>query len=197
MSDKILEEEIIDERMEAQERLIAEHNIKREEHLKNMIIQTAYYPSSDNRSSFYVEYYIEGDSELKIELVRTSSENDLLNRVLEAFTYDDILERTVERENAFVQMNQDFDQFVQWKNEGKISIDNQNSDETVSKLNLEELENVNTEELFKLKLEIFEKEEVQNSENRELRSAIRKSKDSIELFHYYWMIENESNPENE
>ena len=41
MSDKILEEEIIDERMEAQERLIAEHNIKREEHLKNMIIQTA------------------------------------------------------------------------------------------------------------------------------------------------------------
>ena len=94
-------------------------------------------------------------------------------------------------------MNQDFDQFVQWKNEGKISIDNQNSDETVSKLNLEELENVNTEELFKLKLEIFEKEEVQNSENRELRSAIRKSKDSIELFHYYWMIKNESNPENE
>ena len=74
MSDKILEEEIIDERMEAQERLIAEHNIKREEHLKNMIIQTAYYPSSDNRSSFYVEYYIEGDSELKIELVRTSSD---------------------------------------------------------------------------------------------------------------------------
>ena len=197
MSDENLEKEIIDERMQAQEKLISEHENKREKHLKSMVIQTAYYPSSQNRSAFYVEYNIEGNDDLKTELVRTTMENDLLNRVLEVFTYDDILERTIERENALVKLNQDFEQFIEWKNEGKISIDNQNSDETFSKLKLEEIENANTEELFKLKLEIFEKEEVQNSENRELRSAIRKSKDSIELLHYYWMIKNESNSENE
>ena len=54
--------------------------------------------------------------------------------------------------------------------------------------NLNTLEELSTEDLFKLKLEIFEKEEVQNSENRELRSAIRKSKDAIELIYNYYLI---------
>ena len=130
MSDENLEKEVIDERMKTQERLLAEYEIKREKHLKSMVIQTAYYASSENRSAFYVEYNMEGDDELKIELVRTTTENDLLNRVLEVFTYDDILERTHERETALVQLNQDFEQFIEWKNDGKISIDDQNSSET-------------------------------------------------------------------
>ena len=53
---------------------------------------------------------------------------------------------------------------------------------------MKSLEDLATEDLFKLKLEIFEKEEVQNSEDRELRSAIRKSKNAIELIYNYHLI---------
>ncbi len=51
--------------------------------------------------------------------------------------------------------------------------------------------NIPTEDLFKLKLEIFEDEKVQNSENRELRSLIRKSKTAIDLMYHYYLITND------
>lgn len=198
MTDENIEK---DERMEAQEKIIAEHNKKREEFIKNMIIHTAYYPSIDNRAAFYIEYSHDGDNQSTVELVRTSVESDILTKTLEVFSYEEILENTQERENKLIQMNEEFEQFVQWKNEGKIPLaswENENSNAITQKeFNLETIEKVNTEELFKLKLEIFEKEEVQNSENREMRSAIRKSKDAIELLHYYWMIKNETIDENE
>jgi len=188
-----------DEKFEEQQKKINESEIKIANYYKSLIIHRAYYPSVDNRATFYVEFSTKDDTQgtktLKQEMVRTAVESPMLNRILEVFTYDDILEQTIERQENLVKINEEFNQFVEWKNEGKIS---QNENEEIkSKLTLEDLESLVAEDLFKLKLEIFEKEEVQNSDNRELRSSIRKSKDAIELLHYYWAIKNETNSETE
>ena len=188
-----------DEKFEEQQKKINESEIKIANYYKSLIIHRAYYPSVDNRATFYVEFSTKDElrpyntNTLKQEMVRTAVESPMLNRVLEVFTYDDILEQTIERQENLVKLNEEFNQFVEWKNEGKI-LQNEN-EEIKSKLTLEDLESLVAEDLFKLKLEIFEKEEVQNSDNRELRSSIRKSKDAIELLHYYWAIKNETNSE--
>tara|TARA_B100002019_G_scaffold291749_1_gene312819 strand:- start:1027 stop:1593 length:567 start_codon:yes stop_codon:yes gene_type:complete len=176
-----------DEKLQIQEMKIEESENKRKEYIKNMIILGAYYPSIDNRAAFYVDYKVGDSEEVKTEIVRTAVENDMLNRVLEVFTYDEILAQTQERQDALVRVNQDFQQFVEWKKEGKISTDFVEKEPDTG-IDLETIETMSTEDLFKLKLAIFEKEEVQNSENRELRSSIRKSKDAIELLHHYFEI---------
>ena len=51
------------------------------------------------------------------------------------------------------------------------------------------------EDLFKIKLEIFEEDVVQNSDNVELRSKLRKANNIIELLHYYHLILNDNNVE--
>ena len=91
-------------------------------------------------------------------------------------------------------MNQEFLEFTEWKKDGTITSNSENEKNYYS---LEKLENLETESLFKLKLEIFEQEIVQNSEDRELRSSIRKSKNVVELLHYYWEIQQEKVNETE
>ena len=78
-----------------------------------------------------------------------------------------------------------------------LSTESLSTQETINYPSLEKLENLETESLFKLKLEIFEQEIVQNSENREIRTYIRKSKNVIELMHYYWEIQQEKVNETE
>ena len=92
-------------------------------------------------------------------------------------------------------MNQEFLEFTEWKKDGKIPSNPENEEKDL--YSLEKFENLETESLFKLKLEIFEQEVVQNSENRDLRSSIRKSKNVVELLHYYWEIQQEKVNETE
>ena len=186
----------VDERMIEHKKMIDEHNKKREELLERMTIIGAYYPSVDNRVSFFVEYVLDDNiNEPKKELVSTLNESDMLDRVLKTITYDDILENTIERQKLIVKMNEEFIEFTEWKKDGTIPSNSE--DDKKDYYSLEKLQNLETESLFKLKLEIFEQEIVQNSENRELRSSIRKSKNVIELMHYYWEIQQEKINETE
>lgn len=190
------EETEVDERMIEHMKMIDEHNKKREDLLERITIIGAYYPSVDNRVSFFVEYVIDDNiNEPKKELVSTLNESDMLDRVLKTITYDDILENTIERQKLIVKMNEEFIEFTEWKKDGKIPSNSENDEKDY--YSLEKLENLETESLFKLKLEIFEQEIVQNSENRELRSCIRKSKNVIELMHYYWEMQQEKINETE
>lgn len=60
------------------------------------------------------------------------------------------------------------------------------------------LSEASTEDLFKFKLDIFEQEVVQNSEDRELRSKIRKAKSICEVCAaYQTLLDNESDKSNE
>jgi len=84
---------------------------------------------------------------------------------------------------------------------------NQNNDEDDENTNFgqgnpksvwELLSEATTEDLFKFKLDIFEQEVVQNSEDRDLRSKIRKAKSICEVCAaYQTLLDNESEKSNE
>lgn len=163
---------------------LSNEEIKRQEFLDSIEITNAYYISPENTKSFIVEYLIgtfgHGDRELKREIVRNDVPSDLKNKAIEMYGLEGIMNNTRERFEAAVKFAKEVEEYIESKNN--------NEDEIGKSFNLNTLEELSTEDLFKLKLEIFEKEEVQNSENRELRSAIRKSKDAIELIYNYYLI---------
>lgn len=76
-------------------------------------------------------------------------------------------------------------EFVEWKKEKKENLVDTNYKDTENKSVWEVMSGSTTEDLFKFKLDIFEQEVVQNSENRELRSKIRKAKSICEVCAVY------------
>jgi len=95
------------------------------------------------------------------------------------------------------------EQYQEWKK----NKDNDTEDVEPSNFNTEDstppeprsvwqlLSEATTEDLFKFKLDIFEQEVVQNSENKELRSKIRKSKSICEVCAAYQALLDEKSPE--
>ena len=63
--------------------------------------------------------------------------------------------------------------------------------------NIEVLLGGSSEQIFKWKLQLIEKENVQNSENKDARSRIRKAEDLVSLFAAYSEILNEGEGEEE
>lgn len=141
--------------------------------------------------------YVDANGRKK-EAVPVDKHSELFLKILEKFSYEDIRERTQKQVDEQIQIENDIKQFVQYKNEGKITIETDNKTDTeISFKNLNEL---STENLFKIKLEIFEKESIQNLENKNLRSLLRKSKNIYELLYYYYISENQelyNNPNND
>lgn len=164
-------------------------DVERKNFLTNITILNAYYISPQNRTSFVIEFVdpTSDDNRLTKEIVRSDLESDMLARVLETFSYDDILENTHKRLEVAATFAKDLDEFIKSKENQHV----EDVQEKSATINLEYLMNIPTEDLFKLKLEIFEDEKVQNSENRELRSLIRKSKTAIELMYHYYLITND------
>ena len=72
-------------------------------------------------------------------------------------------------------------QFEEFKSNKSEKIEDTNFTEPDRKSVWEVMSGATTEDLFKFKLDIFEQEVVQNSENRELRSKIRKAKSICEV----------------
>ena len=73
ISDVSETEEEVDERMIEHEKMIDEHNTKRKLFLERITITGAYYPSVNNRNSFFVEYILDDEiHETKKELVSTT-----------------------------------------------------------------------------------------------------------------------------
>ena len=164
---------------------LSNEEIKRQEFLNSIEMTNAYYISPENTKSFIVEYLTGTEDEenrtLNREIVRSDVPSDLYNKAIEIYTLEGIMRNTYERFEATVKFARNVEEYIESKyNEDKMIIE--------KSFNLNTLEELSTEDLFKLKLEIFEKEEVQNSENRELRSAIRKSKNAIELIYNYYLI---------
>ena len=94
--------------------------------------------------------------------------------------------------------------FEEWKMNRDSAEENENVNSNFNQSDVEPrsvwqlLSEASTEDLFKFKLDIFEQEVVQNSEDKELRSKIRKSKSICEVCAAYQSIlDNESNKSNE
>tara|TARA_B100001939_G_scaffold233276_1_gene201022 strand:- start:824 stop:1537 length:714 start_codon:yes stop_codon:yes gene_type:complete len=134
--------------------------------------------------------------------------NSPLNKAFCESAFNDvaIIDRETERyitavedtTEAFTAFRASFDpilerEFIEWKEakkQGEVSTNFVESDEPESSPRSvwELLSEATTEDLFKFKLDIFEQEVVQNSENRELRSKIRKAKSICEVCAAYQQL---------
>lgn len=172
------------------EKELSDEEIKRQKFLDTMEMTNAYYISPENTKSFIVEYLTGSEDDetrtLNREIVRSDVPSDLKNKAIEMYTLEGIMRNTYDRFEAAAKFAKNVQEYI----ENKDSVETIETIETNNKpeISLNALEEVSTEELFKLKLEIFEDEIVQNSENRELRSAIRKSKNVIELIYNYHLL---------
>ena len=80
-------------------------------------------------------------------------------------------------------------EFQEWRKNNKESISTQEVVKEVEKtvIELDRLENASSEEIFKLKLDMFEKEEIQNAD-KETKSKIRRSDNVIEIISMYHSV---------
>lgn len=162
--------------------------IDRKKFIEEIDILNAYYISPQNRTSFVVEFtHPNEDNSVIKEFVRTDLESDMLKRVLDVFSYEDILNNSHARLQIVHNFMKNLDDFIKGREGEEIT-----EEEKSTTVSLDYLKTMPTQDLFKLKLEIFEDERVQNSENRELRSNIRKSKDAIELLYNFYLIINQA-----
>lgn len=156
----------------------------------NAKIIKATFDDLKERNNVIVEY--EDENGFKIDAISTVAKNPILDIVYDKFTQTEIYEMTMKENESIHKFYKDMNEFIKYRNNGNIKIEERIIEkESEFTLNLESLKNMNIEDLFKLKLEIFEDPNVQESEDRECRSKIRKSKDLMEVMYYYYIIKND------
>ena len=116
--------------------------------------------------------------------------NDISIIDRETTRYLNAIDQTQEAFNAFRKtFNPDIQrEFDEWKAGKTEQVIETNFTEPERKSVWEVMSGATTEDLFKFKLDIFEQEVVQNSENRELRSKIRKAKSICEVCAAYQQL---------
>ena len=125
---------------------------------------------------------------------------EMINRETERFLVK--MEEERRRYSAFKKNYDPEEQrlFEEWKlnRDNDYEDENTNFGQSNPKSVWELLSEATTEDLFKFKLDIFEQEVVQNSEDRELRSKIRKAKSICEVCAaYQTLLDNETDKSNE
>jgi len=87
--------------------------------------------------------------------------------------------------NAVIKQEKDFEEYLEYKKQGDLRIETIDDTKPIS---WESIMNASTEELFQTKLQIFESDPVQECENKEYRSNIRKATSIIEAMYWYFLI---------
>ncbi len=95
---------------------------------------------------------------------------------------------TANYHDSMAQREKDFGEFLEYKRNGNLKVETIDETQPIS---WESIRSASTEELFQTKLEIFESPPVQESENKEYRSNIRKSASIIEAMYWYYLIVND------
>lgn len=114
-----------------------------------------------------------------------NDDSEFNKKVFEKFSIEDIEKNTIALHEDNINKANEFAQFLEYKQTGKIVVENKNEESEPLELTLESIEKAQNEILFKIKLDIFNKEEFQESGTKELRTNIRKSSSLIELMHHY------------
>lgn len=145
----------------------------------------------------YMKYKENGDLEIQVvdqstpmsfEGIRNASVEELFQTKLEIFESPPVQETDKKEYRANIRKSQSIIEAIYWY----YLIANDTDHSHAETVNIDTLINTSSEDLFKYKLQIFEKEEVQNSENKEARSDLRKANNMIELMVAYNKILNES-----
>ncbi len=82
-----------------------------------------------------------------------------------------------------IKQEKDFEEYLEYKKQGDLRIETIDDTKPIS---WESIMNASTEELFQTKLQIFESPPVQECENKEYRSNIRKATSIIEAMYWYF-----------
>ena len=139
----------------------------------------------------YVEYKANGN--LKVEIIdqtkpiswnsiRDASTEELFQTKLEIFESPPVQETDKKEYRANIRKAESIIEAMYWY----YLIVSGEEDSSAKTVHIDNYLNpVENEDLFKLKLQIFEREEVQNSENKEARSKIRKSNTLMEMLIAY------------
>ena len=105
--------------------------------------------------------------------------SEVLTEFLSQVELDKVSENTLKTNEYIEEQNKEFE------NKIKKDILNEINNKPITSQKIEfDLNNLSEDDLFKLKLQSFEIEEIKNSKNRELKAAIRKSKTFLEVVAY-------------
>ena len=127
--------------------------IDRKKFIEGINVLNAYYISPQNRTSFVVEFsHPDEENSLIKEIVRTDIESDMLKRVLGVYSYEEILNNTHARMQIASNFMKNLDDFIK----GREKEDEESKEEQSTVVSLDYLKTMPTQDLFKLKLEIFE-----------------------------------------
>jgi len=126
-------------------------------------------PASESYKEIVNDEYWGNGSDEKLELMITKSTREWRDREDEFFV--------------------DMEEFHQWRENNKESISKQEVVKEVERtvIELDRLENASSEEIFKLKLDMFEKPEIQNAD-KETKSKIRRSDKVTEIISMYHSV---------
>jgi len=132
---------------------------------------------------------IDKSTPMTFEGIRNASVEELFQTKLEIFESPPVQETDKKEYRANIRKSQSIIEAIYWYY--LISDDGQLTDDSTNET-IDDLLSKNSEKLFKYKLQLFEREDVQNSENKEARSKIRKATTLIDMLVAYNEILNET-----
>jgi hypothetical protein len=123
------------------------------------------------------------------ESIRNASTEELFQTKLEIFESPPVQDTDKKEYRSAIRKSSSIIEAMYWYylivNDIKVSESSESSEEKIPEDIGLLLEDIPSESIFKWKLQIFEREEVQNSENKKARSKIRKATNLVELFSAY------------
>ena len=159
-------------------------NKKETLNMDKIVIIDAHYITDIDESAVRVYYYDAEKEQYGKGIYYFTKFLQMIQKVLERFTKEELKQNTRKIFEKQVRFNAAVDEYIEARKSGNININ--------AGMSLNSIKTIALEDLFKIKLEIFEEESVQNSDNKELRSKLRKSDNLIELMHYYYLIINDN-----
>lgn len=169
--------------------------------LKTRNGELSYARFTDQTCSLIRAEFKREDGSIYVEHHTYNPDDEMVAKILEDFGPETLEKEYVEWNKREKTTARYFEYFQQHAPQICDIVDNgllENAEEAKAKpitiQNIKELGN-NAEEFFKLKLEIFELEEVKNSKNRKWKASMRKATTSLELlsllYEVYSTLENE------
>jgi len=123
------------------------------------------------------------------ESIRNATTEELFQTKLEIFESPPVQDTDKKEYRSAIRKASSIIEAMYWYylivNDIKVSESSESSEEKIPEDISLLLEDIPSESIFKWKLQIFEREEVQNSENKKARSKIRKATNLVELFSAY------------
>lgn len=157
--------------------------------------------TDENANVIRAEFKNYETEEVSINIYTFNPEDKFIQKILKEYTPEDLERNYVEfnkqeaiRQRYFQKFVERFDEIVDYLDSGVVP---STAPEEPEPINLKAIQGIGNDpqDFFKLKLEIFELDEVKNSKNRQWKAKMRKATTTLELlallYEVYSTLENE------